>query len=65
MEIYNRVIINTQDVMQITGRGTIYSRRLLCKIREHLDKPGRSLITIDEFCAYINIKESSLRAIMK
>ena len=65
MEIYKRIVITTEDVMRITGRGMAYSRRLLCKIREHLDKPERSLITVDEFCAYTIIKESSLRAVMK
>jgi hypothetical protein len=52
-----RIVIYNKDVQRITGRSKTYATRLLTKIRKQLNKPARSLITIDEFCQATGYKE--------
>ena len=65
METYQRVVINTEDVMRFTGKSLVTTQRMMSKIRKHYGKAPRSLITVDEYCAYTHINESAVRAIMK
>lgn len=50
-----RIIINAKDIMLLTGKGERAAYRLMARIRRQHHKPPRSLLTIDEFCAYTGI----------
>ena len=65
MVTYQRVVINTEDVMRITGQSLSTAQRMMSKIRKHYGKPPRSFISVDEFCTYNYLKESAVREIMK
>jgi hypothetical protein len=47
-----RIIVYTKDVALITGRTERTSRKLLTRVRKHYRKDSRSLVTVEEFCAY-------------
>lgn len=46
------MIIYTKDVMLLTGKSERTSRRLLTRVRHYYGKGRRSLVTVEEFCAY-------------
>jgi hypothetical protein len=55
-----RLIIYAKDIQIITGRGSRNSMIFLNKVRKHFNKPPRSLVTIDEFCAYTGLPKESV-----
>lgn len=61
MKIPTRMIIYSKDVMNITGRSSRQSSRLLSEIRKHFHKSGKSHITIQEFCKHTMLKEEEVR----
>ena len=54
-ETMKRIAIYPKDVMRITGKSERYSREILKKIKADLNKEKHQLITIHEFCRYMNI----------
>lgn len=60
-----RIIIYTRDVENITGKSERAARRLLKKIRQHLNKNDTQLITVSEFCQYTGLKEEDVERFMR
>jgi hypothetical protein len=58
----NRICIYPKDAAAITGQGYEAGKRLLQRIRTHLGKPSRALISIQEFCAYTHLPEAEVSA---
>ena len=65
MKIPTRMIIYTQDVMNITGRSRRQSSRLLGEIKQHFNKVTKSHVTIQEFCTHTKLKEEDVRKYLK
>ncbi|PKR80734.1 hypothetical protein CW751_08155 [Brumimicrobium salinarum] len=61
----NRICIYPKDIQRITGRSERYGRRLLERIKDHLDKERHQFITIDEFCDYSGIKREDIKEYLK
>lgn len=51
-----RVCIYPKDIQRITGKSYRQSTRILNEIRKSLNKPKKSLVSIDEFCGYTGLK---------
>jgi hypothetical protein len=51
-----RIAIYPKDIMIITGKGESYSRKLLRKIKEHLNKQPHQFVSFDEFYHYTGLK---------
>lgn len=47
-----RMVVYTKDVALITGKSERTARKLLTRVRKHYSKDQRSLVTVEEFCAY-------------
>lgn len=47
-----RIVVYTKDVALITGKTGRTARKLLTRVRKHYGKDNRSLVTVEEFCAY-------------
>ncbi|MBL0745590.1 hypothetical protein [Chryseolinea lacunae] len=56
-----RAIIYTQDIMRITGRSDRYARQLLRTIRKKLNKQKHQLISISEFCDFMQLNPETRR----
>tara|TARA_B100000508_G_scaffold138542_1_gene134863 strand:+ start:15888 stop:16085 length:198 start_codon:yes stop_codon:yes gene_type:complete len=50
-----RICIYPKDIQRITGRSERYGRKLLERIREHLNKEQHQFVTIKEFCDFTGI----------
>jgi hypothetical protein len=55
IETMKRIAVYPKDVMRITGKSERYSREILKKIKRDLNKEKHQLITIQEFCKYMNV----------
>ncbi|WP_199080696.1 hypothetical protein [Pedobacter nutrimenti] len=51
-----RLFVYTKDVQVLTGRGEKIARRLLGEIRKKYCKSRCQLVTIVEFCEYMDLK---------
>lgn len=51
----SRITIYAKDISLITGRTERYSRKLMKKIRDRLQKDRDQFISIEEFCAYTGL----------
>ena len=51
-----RVCIYPKDIQCITGKSYRQSTRILNEIRKSLNKPKKSLVSIEEFCDYTGLK---------
>ena len=60
-----RVCIYTKDVMRITGKSERYCRKILTKIKVHLNKTEHQFITATEFAAYTGIDISTIETYLK
>ena len=60
-----RGVIYSKDVQNITGRSEATARRLLRKIRQHLNKPEGALITVREFCSCTGLDEDYVKDFMR
>lgn len=61
----NRIVIYTKDVVNITGKKERTARNLLVRIRKANNKPKDGLVTIEEFCAFTNIKPEHVTSFLK
>jgi hypothetical protein len=59
---FKRVCIYPKDIQLITGRSNRQSSRLLNDIRKSLNKPKKSLVSIQEFCEYTGLKFEQVEA---
>lgn len=60
-----RVCIYPKDIQRITGKSYRQSTRILNQIRTSLNKSKNSLITINEFCDYIGLKQEQIEHLIK
>ena len=54
--ITKRACIYPKDIQRITGRSERYSRNLLNRIKDYLDKEPHQFITVKEFSEYSGIQ---------
>ena len=55
-----RVAIYPKDIMIITGKSERYSRNILNQIKTKLNKEKFQIVTINELCDFLGIKENDL-----
>ncbi len=60
-----RMVIYIKDIQRITGRGSRYSRNLMGKIRLSLGKNKTDLVSVKEFCRYMNLSEEEVIQFLK
>jgi hypothetical protein len=48
----NRIVLNTKDIMLITGKSERTSRRLLKEIRRSAPNTRVSFVSLEQFCAF-------------
>ena len=60
-----RLCIYPKDVQRITGRSERYSRNLIRKIMQELNKKDHQFLTVSEFCTYVGIDEEKVKEIIK
>ena len=61
----SRIVVYTKDVMHITGKGERTARKLLTRVRRHYGKDRRSLVTVEEFCAYTGFDPDTVLAALQ
>ena len=61
----DRIIIYAKDIATIAGVCERTGFRILSRIRKQLGKPGRSFVSIKEFCEYMKLKEDLVRESLK
>ena len=52
-----RICIYPKDIQLITGKSYRQSIRILQKLKEDLNKPQNSFVSIDDFCEYTGLKK--------
>jgi hypothetical protein len=60
MSKFSRKIIYPKDVAAITGKNYRTSWILLVKIKKHFGKEAHQVVTVDEFCAFMGIRQESI-----
>jgi len=60
-----RICIYPKDIQRITGRSERYGRKLLERIRKHLNKEQHQFVTIDEFCDFTGIEKTDVQEYLK
>ena len=60
-----RLCIYPKDVQRITGRSERYSRNLIRRIMQELNKKEHQFLTFSEFCIYTGIDEEKVKEIIK
>ncbi|SHG05413.1 UBA domain-containing protein [Flavisolibacter ginsengisoli] len=48
----NRIVLNTKDIMLITGKSERTSRRLLKEIRSSARNTRVSFVSLEQFCSF-------------
>jgi predicted DNA-binding transcriptional regulator AlpA len=48
----NRIVLNTKDIMLITGKSERTSRRLLKEIRRSARNTRVSFVSLEQFCSF-------------
>ena len=56
----SRKIIYPKDVAAITGKNYRTSWILLAKIKKHFGKESHHVVTVDEFCTFMGIRQESV-----
>jgi hypothetical protein len=60
-----RIVVYTKDVALITGKSERTARKLLTRVRQYYSKDQRSLVTVEEFCAYTGFDPDRVMAAMQ
>jgi hypothetical protein len=50
--VRNRIVLQTKDIMLITGKSERTSRRLLKEIRKSVRNSKVSFVSLEQFCAF-------------
>lgn len=58
--VSKRMFIHTKDVIDLTGRSYKSSLTILKEIRNAYNKPKNALVSIVEFCEYMNVEENEV-----
>ena len=59
-----RICIYPKDVQRILGKSERYSRGLIHKIKQSLNKSEHQILTIQEFCTYMGIPYESVQQLI-
>jgi len=59
-----RYSIYINDVARLANVQYRAARRILKKIRMHYNKPPRSLVSITEFCDFMQLREDEVRRVL-
>ena len=59
------IIIYPKDIERITGRTDRYGRKLITRIKKHLNKKDHQFITLDEFCDFTGLDINTIKSILK
>ncbi len=55
-----RIVVYTKDIQRITGKSDRYCRRIMKRIMEAYGKQKPQMITLSEFCTYMNFNEKEI-----
>ena len=61
----NRLCIYPKDVVKITGRTERFSRSLIQRIKQNLNKKPHQFVSIEEFCHYTGLEVEKVQKIIK
>jgi len=50
-----RICIYPKDIQVITGKSERYGRTIISNIKKQLNKEKHQLVTIDEFCEFMDL----------
>jgi hypothetical protein len=56
----NRIVLNTKDIMLITGKSERTSRRLLKEIRRSAPNTRVSFVSLEQFCAFTGMTREAV-----
>ena len=56
-----RICIYPKDVQIITGKSERYGRNIIKKIKTVLNKQKHQLVTIDEFCEFMDLEPEKVQ----
>lgn len=60
-----RLCIYPKDIVRITGKSERFSRDLIQRIKQKLEKEEHQFITIDEFCQYAGLRTEIVRELIR
>lgn len=60
-----RLCIYPKDIVRITGKSERFSRDLIQRIKQKLEKEEHQFITIDEFCQYAGLRTETVRELIR
>jgi hypothetical protein len=58
--VRNRIVLNTKDIMLITGKSERTSRRLLKEIRKSAPNTRVSFVSLEQFCTYTGMAKKEV-----
>jgi len=61
----NRICIYPKDIQIVTGRSERYGRSIIKKIKEIKNKKKHQLVTIDEFCEFMDFEINKVTSLIK
>lgn len=56
-----RIVIDTQDAVELTGKSKLYMRKVFAKIRKMEGKKPRAYVTDEEFAKHTGIKLDTIK----
>jgi hypothetical protein len=59
------IIIYPKDIVNITGRKERTARDMLSRLRKHLGKQQKDLITFEEFCTFYKLDPATIKPFLK
>jgi hypothetical protein len=58
--VRNRIVLQTKDIMLITGKSERTSRRLLKEIRKSARNSKVSFVSLEQFCAFTGMTKEEV-----
>jgi hypothetical protein len=58
--VRNRIVLQTKDIMLITGKSERTSRRLLKEIRKSVRNSKVSFVSLEQFCAFTGMTKEEV-----
>lgn len=59
-----RICIYAKDIQILTGKSERYARKIVAQIRKFYSKRTDQILTINEFCKYMDLDEQEVRKAM-
>ena len=57
-----RICVYPKDVQIVTGKSERYGRSVIKKIKERFSKENHQVVTLNEFCIYMGLKEELVKS---